>query len=118
MEQRRQRVSSAGGENPVEDGHSWRKYGQKEILGAKHPRLAGTRISLRHVLIWLKFQSPSNLFPQTRVAVCPPTLPSPKWDRNHSRLPFWVRMLVHVLSDSFLKVGCCTAVAFVVFLHD
>jgi len=38
MEQRRQRVSSAGGENPVEDGHSWRKYGQKEILGAKHPR--------------------------------------------------------------------------------
>ncbi|XP_066390124.1 transcription factor WRKY19-like [Miscanthus floridulus] len=38
MEQRRQRVSSAGGENPVDDGHSWRKYGQKEILGAKHPR--------------------------------------------------------------------------------
>ncbi|KAL5205778.1 hypothetical protein ABZP36_033987 [Zizania latifolia] len=35
------RVSSAGGaENnlPVDDGHSWRKYGQKEILGAKHPR--------------------------------------------------------------------------------
>jgi hypothetical protein len=25
---------------PVDDGHSWRKYGQKEILGAKHPRLA------------------------------------------------------------------------------
>jgi hypothetical protein len=45
MEQRRQRVSSAGGENPVEDGHSWRKYGQKEILGAKHPRLAGTHAS-------------------------------------------------------------------------
>lgn len=38
LEQRRQRVSSAGGENPVDDGHSWRKYGQKEILGAKHPR--------------------------------------------------------------------------------
>lgn len=38
MEQRRQRVSSAGGENPVDDGRSWRKYGQKEILGAKHPR--------------------------------------------------------------------------------
>uniref|UniRef100_J3MWM5 WRKY domain-containing protein n=1 Tax=Oryza brachyantha TaxID=4533 RepID=J3MWM5_ORYBR len=34
------RVSSTGGvENlPVDDGHSWRKYGQKEILGAKHPR--------------------------------------------------------------------------------
>ncbi|KAJ1289325.1 hypothetical protein BS78_02G155600 [Paspalum vaginatum] len=33
------RVSSAGGgDNPVDDGHSWRKYGQKEILGAKHPR--------------------------------------------------------------------------------
>jgi hypothetical protein len=25
---------------PVDDGHSWRKYGQKDILGAKHPRLA------------------------------------------------------------------------------
>jgi hypothetical protein len=37
------RVSSAAGggrpaENPVDDGHSWRKYGQKEILGAKNPR--------------------------------------------------------------------------------
>ncbi|KAL5201021.1 hypothetical protein ABZP36_035375 [Zizania latifolia] len=34
------RVSSAGGvENPlIDDGHSWRKYGQKEILGTKHPR--------------------------------------------------------------------------------
>jgi len=35
------RVSSAGGgiDHPADDGHSWRKYGQKEILGAKHPRL-------------------------------------------------------------------------------
>ncbi|KAG8049630.1 hypothetical protein GUJ93_ZPchr0009g1853 [Zizania palustris] len=35
------RVSSVGGtENnlPADDGHNWRKYGQKEILGAKHPR--------------------------------------------------------------------------------
>ncbi|KAL5231079.1 hypothetical protein ABZP36_029855 [Zizania latifolia] len=33
------RVSAAGGaEGPVDDGHSWRKYGQKDILGAKHPR--------------------------------------------------------------------------------
>ncbi|OEL38441.1 putative WRKY transcription factor 53 [Dichanthelium oligosanthes] len=43
MEKRKHqvRVSSAGGgagENPVDDGHSWRKYGQKEILGAKNPR--------------------------------------------------------------------------------
>ncbi|TVU01605.1 EcWRKY-71 [Eragrostis curvula] len=40
MEKKNQvRVSSgAGGETPVDDGHSWRKYGQKEILGAKHPR--------------------------------------------------------------------------------
>ncbi|CAN6204200.1 unnamed protein product [Urochloa humidicola] len=39
MEKRshRVRVGSAG-ENPVDDGHSWRKYGQKEILGAKNPR--------------------------------------------------------------------------------
>ena len=35
------RVSTAGGDgdHPADDGHSWRKYGQKEILGAKHPRL-------------------------------------------------------------------------------
>ncbi|KAF8643505.1 hypothetical protein HU200_066855 [Digitaria exilis] len=40
MEKRRHqvRVSSPAGDNPVEDGHSWRKYGQKEILGAKNPR--------------------------------------------------------------------------------
>lgn len=29
----------AGIEAPLDDGHSWRKYGQKDILGAKHPRL-------------------------------------------------------------------------------
>ena len=34
------RVSSAaGGDVPADDDHSWRKYGQKEILGAKNPRL-------------------------------------------------------------------------------
>nr|AVO00697.1 WRKY transcription factor 53-like [Cymbidium sinense] len=27
-----------GAEVPPGDGHSWRKYGQKDILGAKHPR--------------------------------------------------------------------------------
>ncbi|CAN6162273.1 unnamed protein product [Urochloa humidicola] len=32
------RVSAAGGDIPADDGHSWRKYGQKEILGAKYPR--------------------------------------------------------------------------------
>jgi hypothetical protein len=33
------RVSVAGGAvGPGDDGHSWRKYGQKDILGAKHPR--------------------------------------------------------------------------------
>jgi len=34
------RVSSAVGaaDTPADDGHSWRKYGQKDILGAQHPR--------------------------------------------------------------------------------
>lgn len=33
------RVSSAAGvEAPADDGFSWRKYGQKEILAAKFPR--------------------------------------------------------------------------------
>lgn len=27
-----------GLEGPLDDGFSWRKYGQKDILGAKHPR--------------------------------------------------------------------------------
>ncbi|GJN34170.1 hypothetical protein PR202_gb22814 [Eleusine coracana subsp. coracana] len=30
--------ASEGGEAPVDDGHSWRKYGQKPILGSKYPR--------------------------------------------------------------------------------
>jgi hypothetical protein len=35
------RMSSAGdgADHPADDGHSWRKYGQKVILGAEHPRL-------------------------------------------------------------------------------
>ncbi|XP_004245530.1 probable WRKY transcription factor 53 [Solanum lycopersicum] len=33
------RVSSENGyEGPTDDGYSWRKYGQKDILGAKYPR--------------------------------------------------------------------------------
>ncbi|CAM0951026.1 unnamed protein product [Alopecurus aequalis] len=39
--QRQVRVSSAGGgaeTTLVDDNYSWRKYGQKEILGARHPR--------------------------------------------------------------------------------
>nr|ABN43180.1 WRKY transcription factor [Triticum aestivum] len=34
------RVSSAAGgaDAPADDGRSWRKYGQKDILGAQHPR--------------------------------------------------------------------------------
>ncbi|CAL9116484.1 unnamed protein product [Musa acuminata var. zebrina] len=35
------RVSSGAGggvHGPVDDGYSWRKYGQKDILGSKHPR--------------------------------------------------------------------------------
>ncbi|KAJ6826586.1 putative WRKY transcription factor 41 [Iris pallida] len=36
---RQVRVCPAGGiEEPLVDGHSWRKYGQKDILGAKYPR--------------------------------------------------------------------------------
>ncbi|CAN1778618.1 Probable WRKY transcription factor 41 [Linum perenne] len=33
------RISSENGlEGPIDDGYSWRKYGQKDILGAKYPR--------------------------------------------------------------------------------
>jgi hypothetical protein len=37
----RVRVSLArsGGDAPEDDGYSWRKYGQKEILGSQNRRL-------------------------------------------------------------------------------
>jgi hypothetical protein len=57
MEKRKNlvRVSSAGGgEPPVNDGHSWRKYGQKEILGAKYPRFA---LSTSHPNVYFIFHS-------------------------------------------------------------
>ncbi|CAN1158427.1 Probable WRKY transcription factor 53 [Linum perenne] len=37
-----------GLEGPLDDGFSWRKYGQKDILGAKHPR-GYYRCTLRNV---------------------------------------------------------------------
>lgn len=30
--------AEAGIEGQLDDGYGWRKYGQKDILGAKHPR--------------------------------------------------------------------------------
>jgi WRKY DNA -binding domain len=30
--------TNCGVVGPLEDGYSWRKYGQKDILGAKYPR--------------------------------------------------------------------------------
>lgn len=40
-------------EGPLSDGYSWRKYGQKDILGANHPRLeltnSSTYVYLKHI---------------------------------------------------------------------
>lgn len=35
-----------GLEGPTDDGYSWRKYGQKDILGAKYPRLVSSLLHL------------------------------------------------------------------------
>jgi hypothetical protein len=41
MRKHQVRVEAAEGvDTPVDDGHSWRKYGQKPILGSNYPRLA------------------------------------------------------------------------------
>jgi hypothetical protein len=36
------RVNTVQDVGPLDDGFSWRKYGQKDILGAKYPRLDTT----------------------------------------------------------------------------
>ncbi|CAO2149440.1 unnamed protein product [Urochloa humidicola] len=38
MEEQTVRVRVVCGDGPADDGYSWRKYGQKDILGAKYPR--------------------------------------------------------------------------------
>jgi hypothetical protein len=47
---RQVRVASAHDMAPQDDGLSWRKYGQKDILGAKYPRLA-THVTRSRVLV-------------------------------------------------------------------
>lgn len=48
------RVCLGGGiEGPLDDGFNWRKYGQKDILGAKYPRFVITKSYLIMILLIL-----------------------------------------------------------------
>lgn len=38
-------------EGPLDDGYSWRKYGQKDILGAVHPRYIISQFNVAFLLI-------------------------------------------------------------------
>jgi hypothetical protein len=64
------RVSAVQDVTPLHDGLSWRKYGQKDILGAKYPRSApppylflGARSSecARATLTWTRART-TNFF--------------------------------------------------------
>jgi hypothetical protein len=46
------RSAGAGADVPEDDGFSWRKYGQKEILGAQYPRLVLAHLSTQVYLFF------------------------------------------------------------------
>jgi hypothetical protein len=48
----RMRAAGAGADVPEDDGFSWRKYGQKEILGAQYPRLVLAHLSTQVYLFF------------------------------------------------------------------
>lgn len=43
-------------EEALDDGYNWKKYGQKDILGAKHPRYDIYKDRLHVLVCWFKNQ--------------------------------------------------------------
>jgi hypothetical protein len=41
----RLRSAEGGADGPEDDGYSWRKYGQKDILGSDNPRLVSAHFT-------------------------------------------------------------------------
>ncbi|PKA64231.1 putative WRKY transcription factor 53 [Apostasia shenzhenica] len=53
---------TGGGEGLPDDGHSWRKYGQKDILGARFPRLVSKDQPLLPALVNISFLNCLKLY--------------------------------------------------------
>lgn len=63
-------------EGSLDDGHSWRKYGQKDILGAKFPRLNDQIFLLVFPVLYNQMRRTISL------VICRPATGSPNYYKS------------------------------------